>query len=291
MDVHSILLGGLILLMLSTAIINYLNASAATRQRELEELRKLYIRTGEREREAKRRLEEKAEKRRLYLEHQKHCQTQLSHLANTAFTELESLPVHLTEAESLLDQAILDFEEGVFGPFWDSITNAAISLARYHEALQHIQECSVEYAELVPSYDEEPPRYPLTGLSHKSLTACTHTAQKMNLLVRNAQKNFEFASIYEQRKTQQILIAGFTNLDSTLKQMSSQITTALGDLSSSVKAVAKSVDTLTTSVEATKKTVSEMSASMKKRAAAEAKRDQRVLHMLDNIQRNRLPFP
>ena len=55
----------------------------------------------------------------------------------------------------------------------------------------------------------------------------TATAERMQAIVRKAQRNFQFATIYEQRKTNQILVAGFTTLAQALNQMTGQITASI----------------------------------------------------------------
>lgn len=60
------------------------------------------------------------------------------------------------------------------------------------------------------------------------------TAERMKAIVRKAQRSFQFATIYEQRKTNQILIAGFTNLAEALDQMAYRITDSIDNLTNSV---------------------------------------------------------
>jgi hypothetical protein len=59
----------------------------------------------------------------------------------------------------------------------------------------------------------------------------------MKSIVRKTQSNFQFATIYEQRKTNQILVAGFTNLAQALEYMTQRISGSIGDLANSVDAV------------------------------------------------------
>ena len=61
--------------------------------------------------------------------------------------------------------------------------------------------------------------------------------------MRKAQGNFHFASIYEQRKTNKILIGGFTTLEQAINQVgSAQISSSIDGLSSSIDHMASSME-------------------------------------------------
>jgi hypothetical protein len=53
-------------------------------------------------------------------------------------------------------------------------------------------------------------------------------------IVRVAQKNFQFATIYEQRKTNQLLIGGFSTLAQAINDLGSRLESSLDELTSSV---------------------------------------------------------
>lgn len=87
-------------------------------------------------------------------------------------------------------------------------------------------------------------------------------SQRMDALVARAQTDYQFASIFEQRRTSAILIAGFQNLGSAISGMTARITSQLMDVVSAVDSA----------------------------ASAASGHSKEALDMLDNIQNRRMPF-
>jgi DNA anti-recombination protein RmuC len=117
----------------------------------------------------------------------------------------------------------------------------------------------------------------------------------MKGIVRKAQSNFQFAMIFEQRKTNQILVAGFTNLALALEQMTWRITRTIGDLASSVEAMGRSINESLLDIDSQVRESAEETTNYRKGLSREASehigREERVVEMLDNIQRRRIPPP
>lgn len=114
-----------------------------------------------------------------------------------------------------------------------------------------------------------PPLYPLTPQHIAKLADASNvTVTRLQTLVQAAHRDFHFASIYEQRRTNQILIAGFANLEEALNRMTSKITASVDGLAISIGAMSsmlqESLDTVNADL-------------------GEA------VGMLDNIQRGRRP--
>ncbi len=205
----------------------------------------------------------------------------------------ESMPKHLNLAEEHLDQAQADFADGAFAPFWDSIEKAANTLGRFNEGVHHINDNSSQYTALIKNCNDIPPEFPLARSSIEKLGMGTATAERMRAIVRNAQRNFQFAVIYEQRKTNQLLVAGFTSLAQALDQMEQRITASIDDLTSSVDVM---TSTLNESVRAIHSRTGDIAETTRQhhveltRGASEgAARERKALEMLDNIQRRRKP--
>jgi methyl-accepting chemotaxis protein len=113
----------------------------------------------------------------------------------------------------------------------------------------------------------------------------------MQAIVRKAQRDFQFATIYEQRKTNQILVAGFTNLAQALKDMTWQLTASIDDLARSVDGMASTLDESLRAIHSRLGDVADTAsrhADQASEAASQASmREQKVLQMLDNIQHRR----
>lgn len=239
-----------------------------------------------------------------YINEQQGYWNEMSRLCTQSLDLFESLPRHLSSAEKYLDQAETDFADGAFAPFWDSIENAAKELAQFVHVVGEINLQSSRYTELVNKYEGTPPKFPISRWTISKLGVGTETAERMKPIVRAAQRNFQFATIYEQRKTNQILLAGFTSLANALAQMTMQITARIDDLAGSVDVLTA---TLNESMHATHRRISEIAEmadqhrgelakmadqhhrQLMKDAAERAAREKKALEMLDNIQHGRRP--
>lgn len=176
----------------------------------------------------------------------------------------------------------MDFAEGAFEPFRDSIEQAAASLARYDVCIRSIKDTSSDYTALVKGpYEGTPPQFPIAYQSVGRLSVGTTTAQRMEVIVRKAQRDFQFASIYNQRKTNQILVKGFTNLAQALEGVELQMSASIDDLAGSVNE----------SMRAIQSRVGQTTEVIAKEASETAARQRKALEMLNNIQHGRRPFP
>lgn len=161
---------------------------------------------------------------------QQECQDSMASLSEQSVHLFESMPEHLRTAEAHLDQAEVDFADGAFAPFWDSVEMAVQALGRFDESVALIKQHALSHADLVTDhkrndynivnknklthpglvekwqrdiYNGDPPAFPLASQSVAALAVGTDTSRRMNAIVRKAQRDFQFATIYEQRKTNQ----------------------------------------------------------------------------------------
>ncbi len=231
--------------------------------------------------------------RRQYITEQKEIGEQILSANEESISAFEKLPLHLRSAEELLDQAEEDFGEGAFAPFWDSVEKAAFALGGFEEGVRSIERNSKKYADLIKQYRGKAPVFRISPDSAPKLRLASETSTRMNGIVRKAQRNFEFALIYEQRKTNQILIAGFRNLAQALEEMTWRITSSIDDLRSSVDRMHKGLnDSLTNIRDQTERIAAATEghrADSARQAVGREEREQKALEMLDNIQRKRYP--
>lgn len=238
----------------------------------------------------------------------------LTNLVDTSIAIFEMIPKKMSNAESNLDRALTDYEEGAFAPFWDSIERATMLLGQIDDDINKITDNSKLHIHYSSMYDGAPPPFPISGKSAKALMAANITGDRLNAIVRRAHRNFQFATIYEQRKTNQILVAGFTSLGQALEGMTRRITSSIDDLECKLSHARESLESSFRSVENTINVVGlEVSAqasssaraiensvganvkalgdSMSKDAQERTRREKLVLERLDNIQRNKKPWP
>ena len=230
---------------------------------------------------------------RYHKESQKRYFKQMIDLGEDSLSTFETIPKYLQATEEWLDVAESDFKDGAFAPFWDSIEKAAYILGEFDESVQKIKENSSKYPDFIRQYEDVPPPFPISNKSIEKINIGTTTAERMKTIVRKAQRNFQFATIYEQRKTNQILIAGFQTLAQALDQMTYQIADSINNLAGSIGSM---TSTMNESLKSINANLGDMAKSSNKhydeiiQAKSEsAKREAKVLKILDNIQHHRKP--
>ena len=136
----------------------------------------------------------------------------------------------LKMADISLNLADRRFRDRAFAPFWDEIEDAARYLARFKESNGQLSETMSEYQHMVRQYKAVAPPFPIQPQSYGDLVLAETTAERLGPIVSSAQRDFQFAMIYEQRKTNQIVVAGFTNLGSALDDMTYRIVFSIDEL-------------------------------------------------------------
>ena len=89
-------------------------------------------------------------------------------------------------------------------------------LARIDTAVHEIDAARARFTD-VASKLETPP--PAVTVSFSDLPDIMEVAERMHRVVRIAQKDFEFATIFEQRKTNRLLVSGFGTLAWAVAEM------------------------------------------------------------------------
>jgi methyl-accepting chemotaxis protein len=269
---------------------------AAERQRQLNE-RQLQLNEEKRVQKAKeaeearireaeqaRKAEQTAWVERLRREKQQ-CREDALATVNTSLSLFEAMAENLNHADAWLDDAKGDFDDGAFAPFWDSIESAAKQLARFHENLKTFKYQSSRYTQLVTRIEGVPPQFPVSPESVARLDVARETAKRMKAMVRKAQCDFHFATIYEQRKTNKILIAGFTNLAQALEIMSDRISASIDDLAGSVLNLRESLSAIHARMGEMAETAIQHNEEVRRTASEAAERERKALELLEAVER------
>ena len=238
--------------------------------------------------EAARRAREEAERQRDLAEQARYL-TELNSLNQRAIEAFEVTPQTIEAAERHLDRAEEDFADGAFAPFWDSVERAATSLGACHEKLRLITDNSSKYAELSKKYRGKAGAFAVSPKAANKLKLAAATSDRMNGVVRKAQRNFQFSVIYEQRKTNQILVAGFRSLAEALDEMTWRITSSVDNLATSINKMSSTLDESLRAIHSQTEKIASVAQAYQQDAAARAAREEKALEMLDNIQRKRHP--
>lgn len=204
-----------------------------------------------------------------------------------ALTAFEELPAHLIAARDTLDQAEQLFRENAYAPFWSAIEGGTAHLGRFSATLVRLRLYAAEYANAAAEYEGAAPPFPVETTSLEYLTAHEVLVARLHQLVRPAQRDFHFASIYEQRKTNTILVAGFGTLASALDTMGSRLANEIGELRTGVATMSTSLSTELSGMH------SSIATYQRERGHIDGEllhRHDRVVSMLDNIQRGHRPL-
>jgi len=239
--------------------------------------------TAETERQEKKRIADvrlrKESEERNRLAHINNSKDTISRLATESKQLLNNFATPISEAEHHLTQAEHEFDEGAFAPFWDEIEHAVNRLANYHQSIKRLDYIGQKYHEQAALLRGDSIQVPPLQIANGRIVDPRPTAKRLATIVRMAQKDFQFATIYEQRKTNKLLYEGFRSLGDAIYSMGSEITSSLQALSSGFRV---SLDDLLDATQAQTKTISMQTDELIKASRSQDEK-------LDNIQRGRKP--
>ncbi len=212
-----------------------------------------------------------------------------------------SLPILLSEAEMILDQAQDELASQLPSPFWEAMEDAVNKLRDFHGSLATIGAKRTEYRTKSAQLGGDVPSFTL-GVS--VLPDPTATQSRLTRLYREAQAIPHFSIVYEQRRTTSVLIAGFRSLGQAIERLGDRIVDEIGSLAASLDC---RLANLESSLESSAAAAAEQSAALRAQlqraddvsdafrvqvrqdAAARSETQRLALRMLDNIQRRRKP--
>lgn len=154
------------------------------------------------------------------------------HSANQKPSELREL---LQRASSQLKKAETDFSERAFSPFWSRVEEAVSQLGRFEQTLKRIQEQQKSYYATLAGRQHNFPIFPVTS---QQVPDPSQALQDLTKLTRKGQKDFEFANIFEHRRTRAVLIAGFRTLEQALDNIDITIYHSIDSLAGSTEKLA-----------------------------------------------------
>jgi hypothetical protein len=172
--------------------------------------------------------------------------------ANNILKAVEStnaeLPKHLLNANELLVAARSEYSEKAFDPFWTAVENAAIDLAQYRRDVNSLAQWSDDYCTILKGRNHTFPEFPIKP---ESLPNPLPVLEALRDVVRLGQTDFQFANIWEHRKTRQVLIEGFKTLGDAIENLGVRIVESIASLQASMRSgiaalVAAEIATLAT---------------------------------------------
>lgn len=193
----------------------------------------------------------------------------LARTYETSQTLVAELPRHLKKASALLQQADTEYRDNAFAPFWDAVENAARQLAAFNDKAKQLTQNAAAYYRGLEGRRHTFPTFPI---KNRTIPDATSVVNDLRRVVRMGQTNFQFANIWEHRRTREVLIAGFRTLGEAVNNLGATIEYSISDLQRSVS--------------------SDMAKLVEQEIMTRETLDRRMLEqnrMLDNIQDHRKP--
>src|SRR5687768_4550229 len=141
---------------------------------------------------------------------------QLHHLYQSSADLGAVLPKRLDDAYSWLPYADGEYGSNAFGNFWDAIENSTVILGDFTEGINRLTGNAAEYSRLLHGREHSFPPFPV---KNGTIPDPTFTVGELQRIARLGQTNFEFANIWEHRRTRQVLVAGFRNLGEAVNEL------------------------------------------------------------------------
>lgn len=160
-------------------------------------------------------------------------------LLTISYSIAAGIPRKLEEACRLIARAQTEFTDRAYGPFWDATERAAELLSETTDDLRAITANAKAYEETLQGWQHNFPRFPI---AINALPNPTDAAVAIRLTVRKGQTNYEFASIWEHRKTRKVLIGGFRTIGEAIVGAAETVADAYAELGRSVSFSLDNID-------------------------------------------------
>ena len=138
-----------------------------------------------------------------------------------------------------VDQAGQEYRDRAFAPFWDSIESATKILYQYNVHANDLSNIIRAYQELTDRLPEEighddiTHNFPDFPYAMDQVPVPVKVYDDLKRMVYDAQKDFEFAVIWEHRHTRQVLIGGFETLGQAIGNLQGRINSSVHALKAS----------------------------------------------------------
>ena len=169
---------------------------------------------------------------------QEEARSEISEIVSYARSHFQDLYQHHRQAKKALDNAEIYFNENLYSPFWDAVEGAASELGSFSQKMANLSEQLQAYVKWTAIYEGTPDKFPVTVDEFREirqLGAESKLSDRMRNIVRAAQRDFHFSSIFEQRKTQKSIIAGFESFEDVLNDVGDQITYEVENLNNTMQ--------------------------------------------------------
>ena len=191
---------------------------------------------------------------------------------------LSGLRLYQYKAQQALNKAEVHFNNNAYSPFWDEVEEATLQLSYFYKDINYLSDKLKAYNECASMYEGVPPSFPIMPDKVEKVNQLNGTlARRMKEVISAAQRDFHFASIFEQRRTRDSIAAGFESFEDALDDVGNQITTEMADLNSE----------MTSMIDATMAQREEHHVEVMEADSQRAEREEQALDMLEDISNRR----
>ena len=147
-------------------------------------------------------------------------------------------------ADAWLVEAQRHYVARAFTPFWEACESAMVALAEHRQGVEMVRRAVSDHQEALKRLATEAPELlsragimPDGVIEAENIAAGSHVADRVLQIVYSAQSDFQFASIFEQRRTTAAVVDGFRNMSEAFAGMSRVIGSSYAELSSAVRSL------------------------------------------------------
>lgn len=232
------------------------------------------------------------ERARAHRDSQLYLKNSMLDLRKTGADRFNEIPSHLLLAESFLDSAEQEFSVRAFSPFWEAIERTIRCIGEVYNSAKSIEYAAESYEKYAKDLEGTKDMFSVSTrdldfIRHK----CRLTEARMAPIIRKAQTDFQFSTIYEQRKTNAILVAGFQSLGDAISGLSNQLMLSMDSLENKLESIENTFRAHhSASMEFSAAIAQEALEQRASIAAEQSAAATKQIEMLDNLQRGREPL-
>ena len=157
---------------------------------------------------------------------------QVVHLAELGDHSAASLSSVIEQTEKELKMARTEYADHAFAPFWDAVERATQQIAVYRNIVTTINDKADRYYKTLHGREHTFGPFPV---GREDLPTLGPLLIDYRDVVRLGQTDFQFATIYEQRKTREVLIQGFRTLGEAIENVGHVVTQSISELETTMQ--------------------------------------------------------
>lgn len=148
------------------------------------------------------------------------------------------LETWLADAARALDRSELEHTDRAFSPFWDAVEASAQSMSRFRSGVASLARSATSYYAILNGKRHTFPSFPYVPAA---LPDPGPILTRFKQVVRMGQTDFEFANIWEHRKTREAIQTGFGSLEAAVRDVGSILADELQGLANVMRTGVASV--------------------------------------------------